>query len=120
MINETKYVAFLLAISAAFAVQAQQIAGDDEGSPMDQVVPVADAEPDTAEPGSEAEDELTLDEQLAIEFERYRRLVNEGAMDEADVSAKRIVEMVIKTHGPESLEASKALNNLALVQHRNG
>ncbi|MDH3615880.1 MAG: tetratricopeptide repeat protein [Gammaproteobacteria bacterium] len=120
MINETKYVAFLLAISAAFAVQAQQIAGDDEGSPMDQVVPVADAEPDAAEPGSEAEDELTLDEQLAIEFERYRRLVNEGAMDEADVSAKRIVEMVIKTHGPESLEASKALNNLALVQHRNG
>lgn len=120
MINETKYVAFSLAISAAFAVQAQQIGNDDESSPLDQVVPVADAEPDPAEPVAAAEDELTLDEQLAIEFERYRRLVNEGAMDEADVSAKRIVEMVIKIHGPESLEASKALNNLALVQHRNG
>jgi tetratricopeptide (TPR) repeat protein len=120
MINETKYVAFLLAISAAFAVQAQQIGNDDESSPLDQVVPVADAEPDPAQPVAAAEDELTLDEQLAIEFERYRRLVNEGAMDEADVSAKRIVEMVIKIHGPESLEAAKALNNLALVQHRNG
>jgi tetratricopeptide (TPR) repeat protein len=120
MINETKYVAFLLAISAAFAVQAQQTGNDDESSPLDQVVPVADAEPDPAQPVAAAEDELTLDEQLAIEFERYRRLVNEGAMDEADVSAKRIVEMVIKIHGPESLEAAKALNNLALVQHRNG
>jgi tetratricopeptide (TPR) repeat protein len=120
MINETKYVAFLLAISAAFAVQAQQIGDDDEGNPLDQVVPVADAEPDTAETAVAAEDELTLDEQLAMEFERYRRLVDEGAMDEADVSAKRIVEMVIRIHGPESLEASKALNNLALVQNRNG
>ena len=35
-------------------------------------------------------------------------------------SAKRIVQMVMKIHGPESLEASKALNNLALVQYRNG
>lgn len=120
MINETKYVAFLLAISAVFAVQAQQIDNDDEGNPLDQVVPVADAEPDTAQPAAAAEDQLTLEEQLAIEFERYRRLVNEGAMDEADVSAKRIVEMAIKIHGPDSLEASKALNNLALVQHRNG
>jgi len=119
MINETQYVAFFLAISAAFAAEAQQVGHDNEGSPMDQVVPVADAEPETAEPDAAAENELTLNEQLAIEFERYRWLINEGAMDEADVSAKRIVEMVIKIHGPDSLEASKALNNLALVQHRN-
>ncbi|MGI9248861.1 MAG: tetratricopeptide repeat protein [Woeseiaceae bacterium] len=120
MINEIKYVLFLLSISVAFSSQAQQTPDDDEGSPLDQVVPVADEGPETTEPDAPADDGLSADERLSLEFERYRRLVDEGTLDEADVSAKRIVEMVIKIHGPQSLETSKALNNLALVQHRNG
>ena len=120
MINLLKYFAFFFAISANFVSQAQQIQDDDESGPLDQVVPVA--EEDAADPVAteSADDGRTLDERLAAEFERYRRLIGEDAMDEADVSAKRIVEMVIKLHGPDSLETSKALNNLALVQSRNG
>lgn len=120
MIKEIKYVACLLAISAAFTSQAQQTENDEENSPLDQVVPVADEGPDSATAPAPFDDDLTADQRLMMEFERYRRLVNEGAMDEADTSAKRIVEMVIKMHGPQSLEASKALNNLALVQFKNG
>lgn len=118
MIKESKYVAVLLAISAAFAGQAETPDGDDEQSPLDQVVPVADEDPGTTT--AEADNTLTAEEQLSAEFERYRRLIDEDAMDEADASAKRIVEMVIRLYGPQSLEASKALNNLALVQNKNG
>ena len=120
MTSRFKYVAVLLAISAPFAGQAQQTGSDDESGPLDQVVPVADESPDAAAGPGPADDGLTENQRLFMEFERYRRLVNEGTMDEADISAKRIVEMVIKIHGPETLEASKALNNLALVQHKNG
>ncbi|MBT8102982.1 MAG: tetratricopeptide repeat protein, partial [Gammaproteobacteria bacterium] len=115
-----KYVAVLVAISVPAAIQAQSATRDNDAGPLDQVVPVADEALDTAAPAAAADDLLTLDQQLADEFERYRRLIGEGAMDEADRSAKRIVEMVIKLHGPRSLETSKALNNLAIVQHRNG
>lgn len=116
-----KYLVFVAAISATSIAQAQQPDSDDEASPLDQVVPVADDESVASDSGGSIEiDARSLDEQLADEFERYRRLVGEGVMDEADTSAKRIVEMVIRIHGPLSLEASKALNNLALVQSRNG
>ncbi len=120
MIKESKYVAVLLAISAAFASQAQPSDSDDEQSPLDQVVPVADEDPGTTSAQAEADNALTPEERLSAEFDRYRRLINEDAMDEADASAKRIVEMVIRLFGPQSLEASKALNNLALVQNKNG
>ncbi|MGI9232413.1 MAG: tetratricopeptide repeat protein [Woeseiaceae bacterium] len=92
----------------------------DPVSPLDQVVPVAEDETDTSVPVmSDQDDERSLDQQLSDEFERYRSLVRDGVMDEADTSAKRIVEMVIRLYGPQSLETSKALNNLALVQSRN-
>jgi len=120
MINVNKTVALLFAISTAIAAQAQLVDNDDEGSPLDQVVPVADESPGVVVSATPADDPRTLDQRLAAEFDRYQRLVTEGALDEADVSAKRIVQMVITIHGPESLEASKALTNLALVQHKNG
>lgn len=118
MINPVKTVALFIAISPAITSQAQPV--DDEGSTLDQVVRAAAQAPDAEENAAAADDAGTLDERLAAEFERYRSLVAEGALDEADVSAKRIVQMVIRIHGPESLEASKALNNLALVQYRSG
>ena len=120
MINVSKKVALFLAISTAIATQAQPVDSEDEGSPLDQVVPVADESPGAVESATPADDARTLEQRLAAEFERYQRLVAEGALDEADASAKRIVQMVITIHGPLSLEASKALNNLALVQHKNG
>lgn len=120
MINLNKTVAFFIAISLAITSLAEPGDLDNERSPLDQVVPVADEPPGATESAAPADDAGTLDERLAVEFERYRRLVSERALDEADVSAKRIVQMVMKIHGPESLEASKALNNLALVQYRNG
>ncbi len=120
MINLNKTVALFIAILLAVASQAEPGDIDDEGSPLDQVVPVADEPPGPTESATPVDDARTLDERLAAEFELYRRLVAEDALDEADVSAKRIVQMVMKIHGPESIEASKALNNLALVQHKSG
>lgn len=114
------FVFAVVAFASITAAQAQQLEDEDETSPLDQVVPVADDESESSEfVGASQVDERSREEQLSDEFERYRRLVGEGAMDEADASAKRIVEMVIRLYGPQSLEASKALNNLALVQSRN-
>lgn len=101
--------------------QRVPVADDNEAGPLDQVVPVADDETTLSDIVGEAQDDTRSPEQkLADEFERYRQLVGDDVMDEADTSAKRIVEMVIRLYGPQSLETSKALNNLALVQSRNG
>ena len=66
------------------------------------------------------DDGLAAEDRLLQEFERYRSLLDEGAIDEADTSAKRIVAMAIRIFGPESLQTAKALNNLAIVQSRSG
>jgi len=105
----------MLALSIASASSAQQV----DHVPGEQIVPVAEETPEAVEP-DEFAGELSDEERLMREFERYKRYINEGSMDEADIAAKRIVEMAIRLYGPQSLEASKALNNLALVQHRTG
>lgn len=120
MIKESITVALLLTISAAPASQAETSGRDDEAGPLDQVVPVADEDSGETIAQTNVDDSQTSEEQLAAEFQRYRRLIDERAMDEADASAKRIVEMAIRLYGPQSIEASKALNNLALVQNKNG
>ena len=100
MINRAKTFVFFAALAVASAGHTQQ---------------------DTAASGEIASNEGELTEEVIFaEFERYRRLVDENAMDEADTSAKRIVQMTLRLYGPESLEASKALNNLAIVQNKNG
>ncbi len=115
MFDEQKTVFMLLALSLASVSNAQQT--DEE--PGEQTVPVAEDVPAAVGPEAHA-DELSAEERLIQEFERYKRYINEGSLDEADIAAKRIVEMAIKVYGPQSLETSKALNNLALVQHRTG
>lgn len=121
MTYRTKTAAMLFVLTAAVASHAQQVDPDDESGPLDQVVPVADdglpVDTDPAE--LIVAGELTEEERLLEEFARYRRLIDEGALDEADTSAKRIVEMAIRIYGPQSHETSKALNNLAIVQHKN-
>lgn len=118
-----KFHVFIVAASAMAAASPAQVEPSeigDEVGPLDQTVPVADDAFEESDPiDSNQDHERSLEQRLADEFERYRRLVGEGVMDEADSSAKRIVEMVIRLYGPQSLETSKALNNLALVQSRN-
>ncbi len=111
----TSFAALLFLLSLAAYGQEQQDVEDDVG-PLDQTVPVADeggaAEESTADAAvSEAE--------LLAEFARFRDLIAEKNFDAADASAKRIVEMAIRIHGPQSRETSKALSNLAVVQHNN-
>lgn len=93
---------------------------DDDAYPMDQTVPVAEEEipPDSDESVLDENEELT-EEKLLSEFARYRLLVTEGTFDEADIAAKRIVEMAIKIYGPTTRETASALNNLGIVQHNN-
>lgn len=105
----------LLVISIASVSLAQQT----DEAPDEQTVPVAEETPDVVLADEFAND-LSEEERLLLEFERYKRFIDEGSMDEADIAAKRIVEMAIRLYGPQSLETSKALNNLALVQHRTG
>ena len=102
MIPKTKVLVLLPLLAASTVAFAQQVDADG---------------------GLEVEsiDEGPADEgRLLQEFERYRSLLDEGAIDEADTSAKRIVAMAIRIFGPESLETAKALNNLAIVQSRSG
>ncbi len=98
--------------------------------PAEQSVPVADEETESEEPatavidtpplGIEIDPNATPEERLFAEFDRYRKLLSEGILDEADIAAKRIVEMAIKVYGPQSRETANALNNLGIVQHGNG
>ena len=106
---ESRIAVAFLALAGASVTLAQQ----PDPAPDDQTVPVAEEAPPV--------DASMSDEQLLMqEFERYKQFINDGSMDEADASAKRIVEMAIRIYGPQSLETSKALNNLAIVQHRTG
>ncbi len=87
----------------------------DEAGPLEQTVPVADETNTDGAVDSRAEDEQLLGEYFA----RYKDLMANGILDEADTVAKRVVELTIRLFGPESSETAKALTNLAIVQHRN-
>jgi tetratricopeptide (TPR) repeat protein len=117
MTKPLNFKAFILAAAAIATTSSAEVEPperNDEAGPLDQVVPVAEEEAAVAE-----QDDRSLEQKLGEEFDRYRRLMDEEAMDEADASAKRIVQMVIRLYGPQSIEASRALNNLAIVQSRN-
>lgn len=98
-------------------------------APVDeQTVPVAE-EPAVAESpaaaaaepvGPSLPEDASDQEQLAYQYSRYLRLVKDRVYDEADTAAKRVVELTLKITGPKSTEFSKALINLAIVQHYTG
>ncbi len=100
--------------------QDEDVDSDEElVDPLEQTVPVA--EKDTLSvPTPEPMPEEVTEERLLTEFARYRKLVEAGTLDEADIAAKRIVEMAIKVYGPQSRETANALNNLGIVQQRSG
>jgi tetratricopeptide (TPR) repeat protein len=116
-ITDPSLAVLLVLLSLAASGQEQQSA-DDLASPLDQTVPVAE-EAVAAEALDTSQQQITENEMLR-EFARFRRLLEERNFDEADISAKRVVEMTIKFYGPQSHEAARALNNLAIVQHNNG
>ncbi len=120
----TKYITYaalasLLLTPLIAASQDEETINDDFVDPLEQSVPVADEELLT-EPLPEPTPDEVSEERLLAEFARYRILIQEGTLDEADVAAKRIVEMAIKVYGPLSRETANALNNLGIVQHSSG
>lgn len=114
MIKKLPYAVFAALILTPIVAGAQD---PEVADPTEQVVPVAeeDPAPEQSATGREADEERLLEE-----FARYRRMVQEGILDEADITAKRIVEMAIRVYGPLSRETASALNNLAIVQHSTG
>lgn len=91
--------------------------------PGEQQVPVAEDDIETATVTAEDEyavPQATPQEALQSQFERFRVLLGEGVLDEADSVAKRVVELSIQLSGPRSDQTAKALTNLAIVQHRQG
>ena len=118
MTNNTTYTALALLILTPLFAAAQDEGVDDDDiivDPVEQTVPVADAEV-LPEPQQDAASE----ERLLEEFARYRVMLQQGTLDEADIAAKRIVEMAIRVYGPRSRETANALNNLGIVQHSSG
>ena len=130
----TKYIAVIF-LFLAMAVSAQENGRNDEGSPLDQVVPVAEENLDEGSPldqvvpvadeNLDSEDlatgaDLAVEEQLGKAFTRYKELAMSGVFDEAENVAKRIVELQIRISGPTSTDTAKALTNLGIVQHRTG
>ncbi len=116
MTNKIRYSAIVSLMLVPLVATSQDEDGrvDEIVGPLEQTVPVADeVVPPAPQPGVITED------QLLEEFARYRRLLQSGTLDEADVAAKRIVEMAIRVYGPQSRETASALNNLGIVQHGN-
>ena len=114
----TSFAALLFVLSLAAYGQEQQDVESIEG-PLDQTVPVADEGGEAEESTIDAAVSEASESELLAEFARFRELIAERNFDAADASAKRVVEMAIRIHGPQSLETSKALSNLAIVQHNN-
>lgn len=86
---------------------------------LEQTVPVAD-DPAPVEDPPPADTDAPTSEDVLREYARFKRLLAEQNYDQADISAKRVIEMSIKVYGPVSHETAKALNNLAHVQSNMG
>ncbi len=99
--------------------QATQPPPEDEGDPT--VTWENESEPQEVNGSSDPdlESAIAAQQQLAEDFTLYKDLLANGMMAEADVVAKRIVELSIRENGFESSDTAKALTNLAIVQHRN-
>jgi len=98
---------------------------EDEGDPT--VTLENESEPQEVNGNGEGDDSsdpdldsaIAAQKQLAEDFALYKNLLTNGMTAEADVVAKRIVELSIRENGFESSDTAKALTNLAIVQHRN-
>jgi len=91
----------------------------DEGDKT--VTPENESEPQDVNSASNPDLESVIAdrEQLREDFALYKKLLTNNMTAEADVVAKRIVELSIRRNGFESAYTARALTNLAIVQHRN-
>jgi tetratricopeptide (TPR) repeat protein len=122
-VSKIPFAALLLLSASLASAQEPEPAAEEEvpaPPPADfvqkgQIVAVSDEDIDE---GSDdyLVPELTDADLLEAEFQLFKDLMNENVFDEADTVAKRVVELAIRTHGPQSNQFAKALTNLAIVQ----
>lgn len=118
LINRTPYPS-LLAVSALFLIGGTALHAQDEVGPD---VTLMNEEGSLEVDGPSDPDldaAIAAQQQLAEDFALYKNLLTSGMTAEADVVAKRIVELSIRENGFESSDTAKALTNLAIVQHKN-
>jgi tetratricopeptide (TPR) repeat protein len=89
---------------------------------IDESAPIADdgmVVDDLAEapPAEDTAPREISEQDMLLEHARFVTYVDEQNYDQADISAKRVIEMAIRLHGPQSHETAKALNNLGVVQN---
>lgn len=114
-----------LAVVMATAANAQEEQTDPyaELGLLDESSPVADESSATAEESSataeeeEAAPREITKQDILLEHARFVSYIDEQNYDQADISAKRVIEMAIRLHGPQSHETAKALSNLGVVQN---
>jgi tetratricopeptide (TPR) repeat protein len=97
--------------------EAPDAEAPDAGAP-DAGAPDAGA-PDAEASGTEEDTvprEIT-EQDMLLEHARFVTYIDEQNYDQADISAKRVIEMAIRLYGPQSHETAKALNNLGVVQN---
>ncbi len=92
---------------------------EDEGDPTLTLDNESKPQEDNGSADPDLDSAIAARQQLAEDFELYKNLLANGMTVEADVVAKRIVELSIRENGFESSDTAKALTNLAIVQHRN-
>ena len=103
-----------IGITALFLAAAVAFGQDEHADPyaelglVEQSVPVAD-EPAADEPAAEDDEPLT-DKAFLSEYGRFVRLVEKQNYEEADIAAKRVIEMAIRLYGRDSHQTAKALN----------
>ena len=118
LINRTRYPP-LLAVSALFLIGGTALHAEDEIDPAVTLINEADSLDADGSSDPDLEAAIEARQQLAEDFALYKNLLKNGMTAEADVVAKRIVELSIRENGFESSDTAKALTNLAIVQHRN-
>lgn len=78
-----------------------------------------EAEPGSADEAQGRQDEESPQEQLERTFGLYRDAMENEAYAEADMLAKKVVELSIRLFGVDSLDSARALTNLGIAQHQN-
>lgn len=99
--------------------QASEPPPDDEGDPTVRLDDQSEPQDVNGNSDPDLDSAVAAQQQLMEDFALYKNLLANGMTAEADVVAKRIVELSIRENGFESVETAKALTNLAIVQHRN-
>ncbi len=106
-----KFVAFVLFLAAPHAAFA-------EDSTLPALTGVTDTNYSSTNSPAKASDPLVENEIFRL-LELYDEARMSGSLEEADVLAKRIVEVSIQSYGRDSQGTARALTNLATLQSEN-